>query len=139
MKKAVTFGFAAALLLTGIQGAMAQAVPIGASDAGQPLSGDPAAGKKIFVRCVACHATEAGVNKIGPSLHGILGRKAGTVPNFSYSKANLASGIVWDEQVLFDYLKNPQAMVKGTKMAFPGIPKPQERADLIAFIQQTTK
>ena len=97
-----------------------------------------AAGKAAFAKCKACHSLEPGKNVIGPSLHGLFGRKAGTVPNFNYSSANKGSGIVWNEDTLFHYLENPQQAIPGTKMVFPGIKREQERRDLIAYLKEAT-
>jgi cytochrome c len=130
---------AAVMLLAAMGGALAAPMPLDIADGGKKLSGDPDHGKQIFNRCMVCHSIKAGENHIGPSLHGVVGRHAGMIPNFMYSGANKKSGIVWTQQKLFDYLKNPQAMVPGTKMTFPGLPKPQDRADVIAYLQQNSK
>lgn len=106
---------------------------------GTALSGDPVHGESVFHRCQVCHSIKAGENHIGPSLHGVVGRKAGTVEGFNYSTANKGSGIVWSEQKIFDYLKNPQAMVPGTKMSFPGLPNAQDRADVISYLKQNSQ
>lgn len=98
------------------------------------FTGDAAAGETVFIQCQTCHATEMGVNRIGPSLHSIVGREAGTVPEFDYTPANANSGITWTPEKLFQYLENPQRVVPGTKMAFAGIPDPQQRANLIAWL-----
>ncbi len=98
------------------------------------FTGDAAAGETVFIQCQTCHVTEAGVNRIGPSLAGIVGREAGTVPGFEYTPANANSGITWSPEKLFQYLENPQRIVPGTKMAFAGIPDPQQRADVIAWL-----
>lgn len=128
---------AAALLWAGA--ALAAPMALDVTDGGKKLMGDPAKGKSVFNRCMVCHAIDAGVNKIGPSLHGVVGRKAGSIANFSYSGANKKSGIVWTQQKLFDYLKAPQAMVPGTKMTFAGLPKAQDRADVIAYLVTNSK
>jgi len=107
--------------------------------AGGAMANDVAKGKKVFNKCKACHALEAGKNKIGPTLHGIMGRKAGTVKGFKYSKGMKESGLVWDEKTLNKYLKKPKDMVKRTKMAFPGLKKEDDREALIAFLKQATK
>lgn len=99
------------------------------------LTGDPAAGRRVFVRCQTCHVIEEGVNRVGPSLYGIFGRTAGTVDGFRYSTANAESGVVWDAENMFEYLENPRAFIPGTIMAFPGIRSEQERADVIAYIK----
>jgi cytochrome c len=98
-------------------------------------TGDAAKGKTAFITCQTCHAVEPGVNKIGPSLHAVVGRQAGTVPGFNYSPANKNSGITWTPEKLFQYLESPQRVVPGTKMVFPGISDPQKRADVIAYLQ----
>ncbi len=96
---------------------------------------DAAAGESAFVQCQTCHAVEPGVNRIGPSVHGIVGREAGTVPDYNYTPANANSGIVWTPEKLFQYLENPQRVIPGTKMAFGGITDPQQRANLIAWLE----
>jgi cytochrome c len=107
--------------------------------AGAPVSGDPASGKAVFVQCQTCHSKDPGVNKVGPSLHGIIGRHSGMIPNFNYSAANKGSGLVWTEQELYTYLENPQKTVPGTYMTFTGVKDPQKRADVIAYLQENTK
>jgi cytochrome c len=101
--------------------------------------GDPARGRVVFNQCMACHSLNAGQNGIGPSLHGLIGRKAGTAPNFAYSPFMKRSGIVWDEASLKSYLPDPQAKVPGTKMMFTGLKDPQQIDDLIAYLQQAAK
>jgi cytochrome c len=98
------------------------------------LTGDAAAGEKVFVKCKTCHVLEDGVNRIGPHLVGVVGREAGSVEGFNYSAANANSGITWSKDVLFEYLENPQEYLKGTRMAFPGIKDAQQRADLIEYL-----
>lgn len=98
---------------------------------------DIAAGKKVFARCAACHNAETAANKLGPHLHGVIGRVAGSLEGYNYSKAMNeagAAGLVWDEPALGEYLANPRARVPGTKMAFPGLKKPEEIRDVIAYI-----
>ncbi|WP_339831760.1 cytochrome c family protein [uncultured Parvibaculum sp.] len=103
---------------------------------------DPAAGEKLFARCKACHTLdEGGKNGIGPNLHGLFGRTAGSVEGVNYSKAMKAKGeegLVWNEETLSAYLERPAALVKGTNMAFPGLKKPEDRANLIAYLKQET-
>jgi cytochrome c len=98
-------------------------------------TGDAEKGKADFATCTTCHAIEAGVNKIGPSLHGVVGRPAGSIAGYSYSTANKTSGITWTPEKLFQYLENPQRVVPGTKMSFPGWSDPQKRADVIAYLK----
>ena len=103
-------------------------------------AGDPDLGKRQFAPCTACHTTEAGgPDKVGPNLHGIIGRKAGTKPGFAYSDALKGSGITWDEAKLDQWIKKPAALVPGTKMAFIGISNDTVRANIIAYLKQATK
>ena len=99
--------------------------------------GDPAKGEQIYHRCQGCHSIDR--NRIGPMHKGLFGRTAGTVPGFNYSDAMKNSGIVWSEQTLDQFLQGPRKMVPGTKMTYAGVPDPQERADLIAYLKQATK
>jgi cytochrome c len=98
--------------------------------------GDADKGKKTFNKCKACHTLEAGKNRVGPSLHGIIGRAAGTAEGFKYSDAMKNSGITWDEATLDTYLKDPKKMVPGTKMTFAGLKKEDEIKDLLAYLKQ---
>src|SRR5215470_434279 len=104
--------------------------------AGSALAdGDAANGEKIFAKCKACHTVEAGKNKVGPSLAGVVGRKAGMAEGFNYSDAMKNSGLTWDEATLNTYLTSPKKLVPGTKMAFPGLPNEQDRLDVIAYLK----
>ncbi|WP_298163908.1 cytochrome c family protein [Novosphingobium sp.] len=103
------------------------------------MKGDAAAGEKVFTQCKTCHVIDPGVNRIGPSLHGIIGRKAGQIAGFSYSSANKESGITWTPEKLYQYLEKPARVVPGTKMAFAGLAKGQDRADVIAYLTSATK
>lgn len=98
------------------------------------FKGDPVAGEKVGIACKTCHAYEAGKNMTGPSLWAIQGRTAGTIPGYSYSVANKNSGIVWTNEKLFQYLEAPQRVIPGTKMTYTGIKDPQQRADMIAYL-----
>lgn len=100
-------------------------------------TGDPAAGEKVFAKCKVCHQIGEGAkNAVGPELNGVVGRKAGSVPEYSYSTANKSSGITWDEVTLKRYLKDPRGVVPGTKMIFPGLSKEKDIDDVIAYLKQ---
>lgn len=138
-KSAILAGLALAAFTTA---AYAASMPLDITYNGQKMSGDPAHGKVVFARCAVCHSINAGQNMVGPSLHGVIGRKAGTVAGYSYSAANKNSGITWTEERIFEYLQNPQAHgtgVPGTKMSFPGLPSAQDRADVIAYLKDNSK
>jgi cytochrome c len=110
--------------------AVALALTLTASVAG---AADAAHGKMVFQTCAACHSEKP--NAIGPSLRGVYGRKAGSLPDFRYSNAMLHANIVWDDANLRDYLANPQAKVRGNRMPFGGLNDPQDIADVIAFLK----
>jgi cytochrome c len=98
---------------------------------------DAAQGEKVFLKCKACHQIGEGAkNAVGPVLNGIVGRKAGTYADYSYSDANKNSGLTWDEATLKEYLKNPRAKVPGTKMIFPGLPKDEDIDNVMAYLKQ---
>ena len=108
--------------------------------AGHAQAADIAAGEKVFARCKICHTIEAGGrNTVGPNLHGLFGRKAGSLPNYEYSPAMKASGITWDDDTLAKYLANPRTFLPGDKMAFPGVKSPEELANLLAYLKEATK
>ena len=98
---------------------------------------DAAAGEKVFAVCKACHQIgENAKNGLGPQLNGTIGRKAGTVEGYNYSKANKESGITWDEATFREYIKDPKAKIPGTKMMYAGLKDEQKANDLIAFLKQ---
>ncbi len=123
---------------TGVLSLLAAAVVALASH-GALAAGDAANGEKVFRKCKACHSLEAGKKKIGPSLAGMFGRKAGMVDGFKYSKAMMESGIVWDETTVDAYLANPKSYIPKNRMAFPGLKKEEDRADVIAYLLDATK
>jgi cytochrome c len=99
------------------------------------LKGDAAAGEAAYTQCKVCHALEEGKVGLGPSLHKIIGRPAGSVAGYSYSTAMKSSDLTWTEDKIFAYIEKPQAVVPGTKMSFAGYADPQKRADLIAWLK----
>jgi cytochrome c len=120
--------FLAAWTLSG----MVLAASIGAASAQ-----DAALGEKVFLKCRACHQIGEGAkNAVGPVLNGIVGRKAGTYADYTYTDANKNSGITWDEATLKEYLKNPRAKIPGTKMIFPGLTKDDDIANVIVYLKQ---
>jgi cytochrome c len=100
------------------------------------LAADPAAGQKIFkAQCGICHAVEAGQNRIGPTLFGVIGRRSGSVPGFNYTADHKKLDVIWDAATLDKYLANPRAMVPDTSMIYAGLKNDAERADLIAYLE----
>ena len=101
-----------------------------------PLVGDPDKGKRFYILCQACHTINSGgMNKIGPNLHGIIGAPAAQVEGFVYSEALTNAGITWDDEALDQWITRPAEMVPGTTMVFLGVNDPQQRADLIAYLE----
>lgn len=112
-------------LVTMVMGAMSPA-----------MAADVAAGEKVFKRCKACHVVASDKNKTGPHLNNIMGRKAGTVESYrKYSKAMVAADIIWNDKTLDAYLKAPKKYIKGTRMAFAGLRKDKDRANVIAYLK----
>jgi cytochrome c len=101
--------------------------------------GDPKAGQATFVQCKVCHSLDAGKNGIGPSLHGVFGRKSGTAPNYNYSDAMKSANVTWGDDTLFKYLADPKAFVPGDKMTFPGVKDEQKRRDVIAYLKEASQ
>ena len=105
-------------------------------------AGDVKRGKRVFNKCKACHTLVANKHRIGPSLVGIFGRTAGTMPKYRYSKAMKKAGVdglVWTPGIMKEYLAKPRTYIKGTKMTFVGLKKERDRDDLIAFLREATK
>lgn len=98
-------------------------------------AGDAAARQQVFAsRCSICHTNEPGVNKIGPSLAGVVGRTSGTEAGFDYSPGLKAAAMTWDEKTLDQFIQNPGADVHGTKM-FVSLPGNDERQNVIAYLK----
>lgn len=112
--------------------AVALALAAGSPAVGAEPAGDPERGRAIYGRCIGCHALK--YNRTGPLHCGLFGRRAGSVGGFRYSKAMRRSGIVWTAKTLDRFLAAPLRAVPGTRMGYAGIKKPNERADLIAYL-----
>jgi cytochrome c len=98
--------------------------------------GDPEQGRKEFVKCVMCHSAEPAVHKTGPSLAGVVGRRAGTAPGFGrYSDAMKNADVRWNEQTLDAFLSNPRGFIPGSRMTMRGLQAPRERQDIIAYLK----
>ena len=101
------------------------------------MAGDAALGEKVFKKCKACHVVDKEKHKTGPHLVNIIGRTAGSAEGYKkYSKAMKNSGIVWDDETLNGYLEKPKKYLKGTRMAFAGLKKEADRANVIAYLKQ---
>jgi cytochrome c len=96
---------------------------------------DPAAGETVFKKCAACHKLD-GANGVGPHLDGVVGRAIGAVEGYAYSDPMAGHGGNWTPDELFHFLANPKQFVPGTKMSFAGLPKPEDRADVISYLEQ---
>jgi cytochrome c len=96
---------------------------------------DVEAGKTVFNKCKACHSDQKGVNKIGPSLFGVVGRPSASEAGFKYSDALQNLKVTWTPDQLDKWLTKPQDMAKGTKMVFPGLPNKTDRDNVIAYLE----
>jgi cytochrome c len=111
---------------------------LGMAGTGAMADGDAVKGEKVFMKCKACHTAEQPTNRVGPTLKGVVGRKVAAVESYNYSNAMKKKGeegVTWDEGNLAIYLADPKTFVPGTKMAFAGLKKPTEVADLIAYLK----
>jgi cytochrome c len=98
-------------------------------------AGDAAKGKEVFQRCAICHTVvKDGGNGLGPNLFGVVGRKAGTAPGFSYSPAMKSAGITWTPDKLTAYVQHPGATVPANRMAFAGLGNPDQASDVVAYL-----
>jgi cytochrome c len=111
------------------------AAVLGASAGTAAADDDVKAGEAVFKRsCAVCHAAEAGKNKAGPSLAGVIGRKAGAVEGFKYSDAMKNSGLTWSSDTLDKYLADPKAFMPGNRMVYPGLKKQADRKAVIDYL-----
>ncbi|TDL76233.1 c-type cytochrome [Palleronia sediminis] len=101
-------------------------------------SADVGAGERVFGKCRACHQLEQGANAVGPYLYGVVGREVGAAEGYAaYSGALSEHFEVWDATALYDFLKDPRGTAPGTSMSFNGLPDPEDRANLIAYLDAT--
>jgi cytochrome c len=101
---------------------------------------DPGPGEAMLQKCEICHTlNEGGLAKVGPNLHGVYGRKAGTASAFAFSDAMKNSGIVWDDDSLAKFLRDPKAAAPGNRMSFPGISDEAVLSDVLARLKQATQ
>jgi cytochrome c len=112
-----------------ILGAVLMAI-VGASPA---LAADAAHGKQLFATCAACHSEKP--DALGPSLRGVYGRKSAALDDFRYSNAMMRAGLTWDDANLRDYIKDPQAKVRGNRMPFGGLSDPKDINDIVAYLK----
>jgi len=113
---------------------LAASILMGMGVVSSACAADVDAGKRVFNKCAICHTAVAGKNGLGPSLFGVVGRKSGTAPGYSYSDAMKNANKTWDEATLNAYLTDPKAVVPGNKMSFAGLPNADDRANVIAYL-----
>jgi cytochrome c len=101
---------------------------------GTSFAADAVAGKTVFGKCALCHTADPAKKGIGPTLFGVLGRPSGSVEGYTYSPAMKAAGKTWDEATLDGYLADPKTFVPGNKMTFAGLPKEEDRTNVIAYL-----
>lgn len=157
MKRAGTYGTVAAAVATTVLAssqpartaepaaaaapATAPAPALGPAPAAAPAPAGAAdrRGERLFLQCRACHALGRSQDgKIGPPLGGVLGRPAASLPGFPYSKALATSGLTWDAATLDRWLARPTEVVPGTSMVYAGLTKPDDRRQLIAYLERAT-
>jgi len=142
---ALALGLLVTACAEGGDGAAAPAAAPAATPAPPPdlpallAKADPDKGRVLFLQCRACHGLEAAEgNKVGPNLHGVMGRKAGLAPGFAYSDVLAQSTVVWTPETLDPWLARPSEFLPGNRMVFVGIKKPEDRANLISYLQKAT-
>ncbi len=117
---------------------LASLVALAALSGAALADGDAAKGEKVYNKCKTCHDVDKGINKVGPTLKGVVGRAVASVEGYKYSDDMMAKGqegAKWDEATLAVYLKDPKAYVPKTKMVFAGLKKDDEVEDVIAFLK----
>jgi cytochrome c len=124
--------------LSRVVAASAFAILIAATSVAR-ADGDAARGEKRFDECATCHSLKEGENGIGPSLHAVFGRKAGSLDDFRYSPAIKRSGLTWTPQALGTFIADPQKAVPNNRMPFAGMPEAADRDDLIAYLEKAAK
>ena len=127
--RALAVGWTLAALVA-LNTARARQIPVRAAD--------PERGKAAFDKCAACHGLGDEMDTVGPTLKELMDRKAGSLEDYRYSAAMKRSDVKWTSATLDTFIADPQGFIKGNRMAFAGITDPAERADLIAYLEQTT-
>ncbi len=117
----------------------AESVTVPATFQVAELTGDVKKGKKVFRKCRACHVADSDKNKVGPSLQGVIGRKIASVEGFKYSEAFQNADITWNTETLTEFLTKPKSYIKGTKMAFGGLKKPEDILNVIAYLESESE
>jgi cytochrome c len=139
--RATVKSITAATLALALTACGSQSEDKSATDTTAPATSEPAAtaaagGKPAaFAQCAACHSVEAGKNGVGPSLAGVFGSKAGSVAGYTYTPANMNSGLTWDEATLDEYLTAPMKKIPGTKMSYAGMADAAQRKALIDYLK----
>lgn len=131
----LALGVAMALSACGGGGPSEEATEAASEPAATAVEPAPGGPPPAFAQCMACHSVQPGVNGVGPSLFGVIGRKAGTEPGYAYSEPMKAWGKVLDEATIDEWLTAPMKDVPGTKMVFPGIPDPARRQEVIDYLK----
>ncbi|WP_233256310.1 c-type cytochrome [Falsiroseomonas bella] len=117
---------------------MTMAAALAWAAAGGAQAADAQRGRQLFAACQACHTVD-GENGVGPTLKGVVGRRAGTVEDFRYSPAMRRSTVVWNAATLERFMADPQQVVRGNRMPFEGVADETDRADITAFLEQDAK
>lgn len=122
----------------GVLTAAAMLAAAGVTPSGTAQAGDAARGRELYAQCQACHSLD-GENGVGPTLKGVMGRRAGAIAEFRYSPAMRRASVVWDAGSLDGFLADPQAVVRGNRMPFGGVEEARDRADILAWLAEAAK